>query len=311
LTLPTFRVPDKTSGFSLVELLIVMCLGMLLMIGIINLFISNKQTYKLQTAMSRIQENGRYGIELITGDLRRAGYWGGNIDIEWMYGTEGKATVSDSCNASDNSWGRMVGQRIFGIDDSKTNYDCILDSDYTRGDILIVRYADPELAATLESNRIYLRSSFFEGRIFKGSDQASNTLSDPVQSIRSMVSHAFYVGPSDQQCPSGTAIPALFWKTLDANGKPQAVQQIIGGEHLQIKFGMDSDGNGSIERYLDADEVPDWNDVASVRFWLLIRSECPHFDSTNTVSYELGDQVYEPDDNYLRRLYTATVMLRN
>jgi type IV pilus assembly protein PilW len=311
LKLPAMGLPRMTLGFSLVELLIVMLLGMLLMAGIINVFVSNQQTYKMQAAMTRIQENGRYGIDLVIADLRRSGYWGGNINIGTIYGTEGVAAASVSCNANDNSWGRMVGQRVFGIDDSNANYACIADSDYLRGDVLAVRYASPELAATLESDRVYLRSSFFEGRIFKGKDQANNAILDPLQTIRDLVSHAFYVGPSDQQCPSGTTIPALFWKTLDTNGKPQSVQQIIGGEHLQVQYGMDSNGDGSTDIYLDAGAVTTWANVTSVRFWLLIRSECPDYSFNNTTSYVMGNQVYQPNDNYLRRLYTATVTLRN
>jgi len=309
--IPARRMHVKTSGFSLVELLVVMLLGMLLMVGITNVFISNKQTYKMQTTLSRIQENGRYGVDMITTDLRRAGYWGGNMAVEEVLGSEGIAAVANTCSTGDNSWGRMVQRRIFGIDDANTGYDCIPDSDYTRGDVLVVRYADPEPAAAFEANRTYLRNSFFEGRIFKGSAQASNTIPDPVQTTRSLVSHAFYVGPSDQECPAGTDTPALFWETLNTNGRPEGVQQIIGGEHLQMQYGIDSDGNESIERYVDAGAVADWNDVASVRFWLLIRSECPDPSFANTISYTMGDQVYTPNDNHLRRLYTATVMLRN
>lgn len=60
-------------GFSLIEIMVAMVAGLLLAAGIGQVFLSSKQSYRLQDQISRIQENGRYAIEMLTHDVRMAG----------------------------------------------------------------------------------------------------------------------------------------------------------------------------------------------------------------------------------------------
>jgi type IV pilus assembly protein PilW len=64
------------SGFSLVELMIAITLGLFLMAGVVQLFLASKQTYASQQALSRVQETGRLAIEFISRDARMAAYYG-------------------------------------------------------------------------------------------------------------------------------------------------------------------------------------------------------------------------------------------
>lgn len=64
----------EQGGFSLVELMIAMLLGLILMIGVINVFLSSSQTYRLQEAMFRVQESGRFALDIMARDLRDAGF---------------------------------------------------------------------------------------------------------------------------------------------------------------------------------------------------------------------------------------------
>ena len=66
----------KQPGFSLIELMVAMALGTFLLAGVIQIFISNKQSYRLQEGQSRVQENARYVLELLGRDVREAGYTG-------------------------------------------------------------------------------------------------------------------------------------------------------------------------------------------------------------------------------------------
>ncbi len=66
----------KLSGFSLIELMVAMALGVFILAGVIQIFISNKQSYRLQEGQSRVQENARYVLELLGRDVREAGYTG-------------------------------------------------------------------------------------------------------------------------------------------------------------------------------------------------------------------------------------------
>jgi prepilin-type N-terminal cleavage/methylation domain-containing protein len=279
---------SRSQGFTLVELMVAMVIGLILMLGITAVFSSNKQTYKMQNTLTRMQENGRYGVDLIARDLRRAGYWAANVDIDSVSGSEGLVTPAVACDTGNNNWGRMVEEGLFGINDANTGYACIPDDDYLRGDLLLVRYASPDIAGTLQTNRLYLRASLFDGRIFKGSQSGSNDIPGEVTTTRELVSHAFYIGPSDQQCPDGSTVPALFWETLDANGRPAEEQLVIGAEHLQVLYGADADGNGSVENYVNASDVANWDNITSVRFWLLVRADCADPRYTDNNSYNMG-----------------------
>ena len=67
---------QRRSGFSLVELLIAMALGLIVMAGMIAVFSGNKRSAELNTAMANIQENARFALDNIARDIRMSGYQG-------------------------------------------------------------------------------------------------------------------------------------------------------------------------------------------------------------------------------------------
>lgn len=68
--------PFNQSGMTLIEIMVALVISMLLIGGIIQIFIGNKLTYRIQDNLSRIQENGRYAVELLNQDIRMANYRG-------------------------------------------------------------------------------------------------------------------------------------------------------------------------------------------------------------------------------------------
>jgi len=68
-----FATRVRTRGFSLIELMIAMVLGLLVAEGIYILFASAGKVNTTQTALARLQENGRIAIDIIANDLRSAG----------------------------------------------------------------------------------------------------------------------------------------------------------------------------------------------------------------------------------------------
>lgn len=66
----------KTQGFSLVELMIALALGSMVTAGVVQLFAANSETHNLLIGQSRMQESGRFALDFIGRDLRKAGYRG-------------------------------------------------------------------------------------------------------------------------------------------------------------------------------------------------------------------------------------------
>lgn len=63
-------------GLSLVELMISIALGLVLMTGVVQMFLSSKVVFSTQQGLSRIQETGRLAVDFIARDVRQAAYYG-------------------------------------------------------------------------------------------------------------------------------------------------------------------------------------------------------------------------------------------
>lgn len=63
-------------GLSLVELMVALVIGLVISIGVFQVFSSTRVTYQLDEALARVQENGRFAMEFLTQDIRHAGHLG-------------------------------------------------------------------------------------------------------------------------------------------------------------------------------------------------------------------------------------------
>ncbi len=72
----TARIPHASNGFSLVELLVAMALGVLLLFGALQIFNSTRLGNQIQTAMASVQDGGRIAMEFISRDIRLADFSG-------------------------------------------------------------------------------------------------------------------------------------------------------------------------------------------------------------------------------------------
>lgn len=63
-------------GFTLVELMVSMTLGLILTAGLVQIFVSNKQSFLMSQALSNVQESGREGAMILAREIRNADYWG-------------------------------------------------------------------------------------------------------------------------------------------------------------------------------------------------------------------------------------------
>ncbi len=322
-----FRLHDLNRGFSLVELMVALVITLILLAGIGQIFLSSKKSFTIQNALGRQQENGRYVLNTLAQDLRRAGYLGGALRVEKTTWSLSVPTGADTCATGSTDWGTMVNRPIYGLNDTATGYNCI--TNYLQGDVLVVRYAAPwEVGGittpSIDAGRLYLRSNPTDpkkARIFPGDAQPTP---QPNDRDAELVAHAYYTGNSSQTCSYGGAnasVPSLFRVGLDDSGEPGTPEEIASGiEQLQVQYGVDTTGDLSVEQYLDADAIstntattPNWDQVVSARIWVLTRAECPETGYTNTNTYSIGDVSFTPTatDHYRRQLYQTTVKLRN
>ena len=329
----------NTQGLSLVELMIAMAISAILMIGISQIFSSNKRSYNVQDESARMQESGRYAFNTLMQDIRRAGYFGGNAQTSAITGSVGIAPPARNCLTGNTSWGRMIERPIYGLNDGNTDIDadalavdytgCIPNADYLRGDILVSRYTKstniPTATMAANPNRLYIRNSLFSGFLFLGSEDAANLVSETPNGVHELAASAYYVGPSGRSCRFNDAgnnpipIPALQREVLSSTGIPEREEVANGVEYIQFQYGADSNGDLSVNRYYDANDFsnmesvsPNWTQVVTVRLWVLVRADCPTNNYVNSQTYVMGDANYGPmNDGFKRQLYSTTVAVRN
>ena len=63
-------------GLSLVELMVAIVLGLILVVAVIELFVNNRQVYRVQEAKARMQEDGRFALHHISRIMLNSGYRG-------------------------------------------------------------------------------------------------------------------------------------------------------------------------------------------------------------------------------------------
>src|SRR6266853_1707867 len=63
-------------GFSLIELMIAMTIGLLILAGLVTLFVNTSQSQQALQRSAQQIENGRYAMDVLIQDLHHAGYYG-------------------------------------------------------------------------------------------------------------------------------------------------------------------------------------------------------------------------------------------
>lgn len=74
-----------TRGFSLVEFMVALLIGSFLVLGLVSFFLANWNSSRLEGSLARLQENGRFAVDLIREDLQRSQYLGCNTGDVFLF----------------------------------------------------------------------------------------------------------------------------------------------------------------------------------------------------------------------------------
>ena len=86
------RTAQAQRGLSLVELLVGVALGLFLVAGASTLFVSHLNNGRRLLLEARLNQDMRAAADLITRDLRRAGYWGNSLQGTSVIGVSSTTT---------------------------------------------------------------------------------------------------------------------------------------------------------------------------------------------------------------------------
>lgn len=103
----------KQSGVSLIEIMIALAIGIILTMGAVSIFISNNNIARLETQLSNMQASGRFLIDVLSMNVRMAGYNGcssrGAVEVNYGAGSPSplpieKANAVRGFNANSSTW---------------------------------------------------------------------------------------------------------------------------------------------------------------------------------------------------------------
>lgn len=61
-------------GFTIVEIMVAITLSMILIAGVIQVYLSSKESFRVQNELARLQENQRIALEFLQNNIREAGF---------------------------------------------------------------------------------------------------------------------------------------------------------------------------------------------------------------------------------------------
>lgn len=70
--------PTRASGFTLIELMIAMLLGLVVIAGVTSVFLAGQQSFRTNDSLAEVQDSSRVAFELMARDIREAGLTGCN-----------------------------------------------------------------------------------------------------------------------------------------------------------------------------------------------------------------------------------------
>ncbi|MET0984903.1 MAG: PilW family protein [Steroidobacteraceae bacterium] len=121
----------------------------------------------------------------------------------------------------------------------------------------------------------------------------------PVQTV------IYYIRASS----TGPAGSTSLWRRIGSNTPEELVE---GVEQMQLRFGVDTNGDEIVDTYSTATAGTDWNAVHSVEVGLLVRSIDQYGGDRDQETYQLLDvPVPAANDSRMREVFMATASLRN
>lgn len=336
-------MPRYSRGLSLIELMVALVLSLVIGAAVLQMFLASKTTYRVQDAMARVQENGRFAVSFLASDIRMAGFMGcGNLN-EIAINVIANPAPIDATNplgqvigginnvGATNAWNAVAGTDVLSIRRASSAGVSLVGNMATDNANIQVANNDLGLVA---GDTLFL-SDCLSADIFRATNvssgggkttiahannsNTSNNLSKAYGADAELLafeSITYFIRDTGRKTASGAPVNALmverkFANRSDASANP--VELVDGVQDMQLEYGVATGANMIASDYLTANAVTDWTKVVSVRFSLLLQS----IDGNVVASSGAASQVLSfngaavPADGRLRQVFGSSVAIRN
>lgn len=340
--------PRHQQGMTLIELMIAMVISLALLGGLSEVYLGSKQSYNLVEESSRLQENGRFATDILTREIRGAGFFGclrapddqtllnhiDSTDEQYQFGEvligfddkqlDGTDSTSDSISFS-SAFDRdinITGKQNQASANIKVNADSglavddiILISDCTNGDVFQITSGNPDNNGTVVHNT---------GTGTPGNAKLPGISGCPggnahcLSKAYDMDAKLYKIGRIGFDIQPGANGNNGLFRT-DANGT--ATEIIENVENMQILYGEDTDLDRFHvpNQYVNATDIGyvsnaipgNIGNAVTVRIALLLKGERLLLPATTAQNHQLLDTVIATNDQLLYRTFTTTITIRN
>ena len=324
----THRPRQRQAGLSLIEMMVSLTLGLMILSGVLVVFANSSAARSEVERTSRQIENGRYASDLLSDDIRLAGFYG-EYNIALL--TAPGALPADPCALTVADWTSAIPVPLQGYDENGfASANCSLTNRKANTDVLVIRRTracTDGVGGCTAAGLPFFQVSLCETEVatpykldvstaaFSLHKKNCTTTADK----REYYVHIYFISTDNG---AGQAIPTL--KRLEMTSdltKCQAappagvnvcwteVPLVEGIEEFQLQYGLDTNGDGNPDA-LDSDgdgtadgvyianpntyptaaptPVASWMSVVTIRFNILARNLDASPNYTDTKSYSLG-----------------------
>lgn len=271
---------SRSSGFTIVEFLVAMTIGLALSLVIGQIFLGVRQSFSSQDDSARMQENMRFASQALTRAIRQAGYRNNPGLVASV--TFPKATVP-AVAGSDNVATSGLPSGSNPVQPTAPTSGAV------QPDIITVRFQGSGSGTAADGTIVNCVGTSIDYGV--------------------MAINTFGIRPVTK--PDGTVSSSLFCSVDGGATWPANNELIPDVDNMQILYGVDTDSDGSANRYVRINDVSDIDTIVSVRIWLLLRSQTATLTRSESVTYALAGVNHTYNDRFQRRVLYTTINLRN
>lgn len=329
-------------GLSLIELMIAILLGMILLLGVVQLFLSSKNTYTTQQGLSRVQETGRLAMQFIARDTRMAGYTGFRGRVSTISNTLSPITISNNYGAGMSVANEAtltaagiavntgtVGIIILGALEGESSK---LIEPATLGRFVVALRSQETGGCPTSTNTTRYNGLCLDDNLIIADYQKSIVFKPSKFEVSGANLIIEYLGSwggnylnYEEFFSKGAQVSAvhthIYFIRTNPVGRPSLYRKVNGLAAEELFEGV-SNINVSYNRYLTPNVYANavgtleghWNNLAnpiiSINLEILVESDTDNIVEDNQI-YSFGGQSVAATDKRLRKVFTSTIAMRN
>ena len=334
----------RARGFSLIELLVAMTLGLIVVGGVAAVLISTSSIYRSADGRAQIQQSARFSIGMMQDDLRMAGYMG-CFNVGMFASLEARMkNLADTAGTLEGDY----ATRVTGFEAGTAAWTPALDTAIgavgshtpsTGSDVLVVRGptgVSLPLSEPMDNGSEPIRLASVEGLTEGGLAVVADCNSANIfivtnipadkkithSSNRNTSQHLTKAFSSFMQATvtpvatviyfvapaaSGMADQKALWRQIDKQAAEEVADNV---DQMQLEYGVDDNNDGVPNLFVKADAIAG-RPVAAVKISMLLKSvDNKVLDKKASYTFE-GRAPQTATDRRMYTPFTTTISLRN